>query len=116
MAIVGDWTLHFDWGCTGNYAQVGITFNNDGTFSIPAEGNSGRWVQNDGMILFQYDVQFDTYNTTYGGNLAGNVMAGMSSTFAGLNGCWYAIKVGGTTMRVEERKPEFDTSGKKAKY
>ncbi|MGB7665365.1 MAG: hypothetical protein WBL67_21720 [Nitrososphaeraceae archaeon] len=43
--------------------------------------------------------------------MAGNVMVGMT---AGLNGCWYAIRVGSTTMLANERKPEFDTSGKKA--
>lgn len=110
MAINGEWTLHYGWGCSGSYAQVGITFNNNGTFSIPSQNYTGKWVQNDGMILFQ----FDTLKTTYGGNFAGNTMVGMMSTFAGLNGCWYAIKVG-TTMLAEERKPEFDPSGNKAK-
>jgi hypothetical protein len=113
MSIVGEWTLHYDWGCSGNYAQAGITFNNDGTFST-SEASAGKWVQTDGMILFQFD-QFDSIKTTYGGNLAGNAMVGMSSTFAGLNGCWYAIRVGSTTMLAKERKPEFDSSGNKAK-
>jgi hypothetical protein len=109
VAIGGQWTLHYDWGCDGSYSQVGITFNNNGTFNIP--NYIGKWVQNDGMILFQ----FDTVKTTYGGNLAGNAMVGMMSTFGGTNGCWYAIRVGSTTMRAEERKPEFDASGNKAR-
>lgn len=110
MAIVGQWTLHFDWGCIGFYSQAGITFNNNGTFTSGIY--TGKWVQNDGMILFQFDA---SPKTTYGGNLAGNAMGGMMSTFAGLNGCWYAIRVGTTTMLAEERKPEFDASGTKTK-
>ena len=113
MSIVGDWTLYYDWGCGGSYTAAGITFNNDGTFSTSEDevSETGKWVQNDGMVLFQ----FDSFKTTYGGNLAGNVMVGIMSTFAGLNGCWYAIKVGSTTMLAKERKPEFDASGKKTK-
>ncbi|MGB9939042.1 hypothetical protein [Methanosarcina sp.] len=112
MAVVGQWTFHYDWGCSGSYVQVGITFNNNGTFNIPSQGLAGKWVQSDGMILWQ----FDTSKTSYGGNFAGNAMAGLMSTFAGLDGCWYAIKAGSTTMLAEERKAEFDASGDKAKY
>ena len=71
-----------------------------------------KWIQNDGMILFQYDT---ANKTTYGGNFTGNVMVGRMSTFAGLNGCWYAIKDGGTIMRDKEHKLEFDSSGTKAR-
>ena len=112
MVIDGQWTLHYDWGCGGSYVQVGITFNNDGTFN--ASGLAGKWTQRDGMILFQFD-QWDSIRTTYGGNLAGNAMVGTMSTFAGLNGCWYAIREGSTTMLAKERKPEFDASGNKEK-
>jgi hypothetical protein len=87
-AINGQWTLHYSWGCSGSYTQVGITFNTNGAFSIPSQNLAGKWVQNDGMILFQ----FDTSKTTYGGNVAGNAMVGMQSTFTGSNGCWYATK------------------------
>lgn len=110
MTIEGRWTLHYDWGCDGSYSQVGITFNNNGTFST--QNYTGKWVQRDGKILFQYDT---SNKTTYGGNFAGNAMVGIMSTFAGLNGCWYAIRAGSTTMLAEERKPEFDSSGNKAK-
>lgn len=109
MAINGQWTLHYGWGCTGSYTQVGITFNNNGTFTI--QNLTGKWVQNDGMILFQ----FDTNKATYGGNFAGNSMVGMMSTFTGLNGCWYAIRVGSTITKAEEGRPEFDVFCNKAK-
>lgn len=110
MTIVGQWTLHYDWGCDGSYTQAGITFNNNGTFT--SESYTGTWLQRDGMILFQYP---SPSKTTYGGNFAGNAMVGMMSTFAGLNGCWYAIRVGSTIAKAEERKSEFDASGNKTK-
>jgi hypothetical protein len=105
MPVVGEWTLHYDWGCSGNYNQAGITFNNDGTFS---SDSAGKWVQTDGTILFRFDN-----STAYGGNVVGNAMVGTMLSFDGSNGCWYAIKVGSTTMSAKERKPEFDASGNK---
>src|SRR5213592_4411793 len=96
VTIVGQWTLYYDWGCDGTYGKAGITFNNDGTFTVTedSETNVGKWAQNDGMILWQYD----TIKTIYGGNDD--------------DGCWYAIK---RVAPVEKRKSEFDSTGKKAK-
>jgi hypothetical protein len=111
MAINGQWNIHYGWSCSGSYVQVEITFNNNGTFSVPSQNLAGKWVQNDGMILFQFDIS----KTTYGGNFVGNAMVGIMSTFTGLNGCWYAIRQGSTIMRIEERKPELDASGKSTK-
>ena len=108
MAIGGQWTLHFDWGCRGSYNTSPITFNNNGTFT--SAPYTGKWVQTDRMILFQFD---QPPKTTYAGNTVENAMVGIMSTFAGGNGCWYAIKVGSTIAPVEEAKPEFDASGKK---
>jgi hypothetical protein len=105
------WVLHYDWNCDGSYSQVDITFNANGTFSLPPS-STGKWVQVEGMILWQ----FDNLKTTYGGNVAGSAMTGLMSTFGGLKGCWYAIKAGATTMTAKERKPELDVAGNKAKY
>jgi hypothetical protein len=87
MSVSGNWILHFSWGCTNNYGQANITFNSDGTFSgsLP-----GKWVQQDGTLL----LSFDTGPARYGGTVDGNVGSGASSTFAGLNGCWYLTKEG----------------------
>jgi hypothetical protein len=111
MAVVGQWNLHYDWGCSGSYIQVGLTLNNDGTFNIPSQNLAGKWVQSDGKILWQ----FNTSKATYGGNSSGNAMAGIMSTFTGSNGCWYAIKAGSTIKMAEEVKAEFDASGEKPK-
>jgi hypothetical protein len=111
MSVPGTWTLHYDWGCTGNYSQVAITFAANGTFSIPAEGNHGKWSSHDGQILWQYDG----LKTTYGGAVVDNAMVGISSTFAGLNGCWYATKATATTKTLEEHKPKHNSAGGEAK-
>jgi hypothetical protein len=87
MSVAGNWILHFSWGCTNNYGQANITFNSDGTFS---GSFPGKWVQQDGTLL----LSFDTGPAKYGGTVHGNVGSGASSTFAGLNGCWYLTKEG----------------------
>jgi hypothetical protein len=109
MVVSGKWTLHFDWNCDGSYSQVDMTFNSNGTFSLAPY--TGKWVQVEGMILWQ----FDNSNTSYGGNNAGSAIKGLMSTFGGLNGCWYGIKAGATTLLMAERKPMFDVAGTKAK-
>jgi len=98
MSVSGPWTLHFSWGCTSNYGQLPVTFNPDGTFS----GNlTGRWVQQDGTLL----LSFDTGPAKYGGTVDGNVGSGASSTFNGLNGCWYLTRQG--TVGIQEDTAEM---------
>jgi hypothetical protein len=87
LSISGNWTLHFSWGCTNNYAQTTFTFNNNGTFSGPL---TGKWIQQDGTIM----LSFDTGPAKYGGTVDGNVGVGASSTFSGLEGCWYLTRQG----------------------
>ena len=109
MSAVGSWTLHFSWGCTGTYSQSPITFNANGTFALAPY--TGKWVENAGKIIFK----FDQAPGVYGGDEVSNAMAGISSTFAGSNGCWYAIRVGSTSLPVHEGKPEYDAAGNKPK-
>jgi hypothetical protein len=110
MSAVGNWTLHFSWGCTGSYSQSPITFNANGTFALAPY--TGKWVQNEGKIIFKFD---QAPNSVYGGDEVSNAMLGISSTFAGLNGCWYAIRTGSTSAPMAEAKPEFDAAGQKPK-
>lgn len=111
MSVVGTWTLHYDWGCTGNYSQVSMTFNNNGTFTLAPY--SGKWVQTEGKIIWKFD---QAPNTVYGGDLVDAAMLGISSTFAGLNGCWYALRTGVKTAPFAESKPEHDVAGNKASH
>ena len=104
----GAWTLHFDWGCTGNYAEASMMLNGDGTLSV-LTSETGEWVENDGKIMWR----FDTGPAVYSGDIIGPVMLGISSTFQGLNGCWYALVGDGTMMASKAPKTEYDAAGNK---
>lgn len=99
MSVPGTWTLHFDWGCGGTYGITPITFNAAGTFSSPPY--TGHWSSHDGQILFHFDAGGQA---TYGGAVVDSAMVGISTTFSGLNGCWYAIKSGSTATAFAEHK------------
>ncbi len=87
MSVSGNWILHYSWGCTSNYGQSNITFNNGGTFSGAL---TGKWVQQDGTLL----LSFDSGPAKYGGTMNGNIGSGVMSSFTGSNGCWYVVKQG----------------------
>ena len=61
MSVPGTWNLNYDWGCTGHYTQVPITFNADGTFAIPAQSLHGKWSSHDGQIVFEFDGQIGSF-------------------------------------------------------
>ena len=104
----GEWTLHYDWGCTGNYVQAPMMLNGNGTLSV-LSSETGEWVENDGKIMWR----FDTGPAVYSGDIVGPVMVGISSTFQGLNGCWYALVGGSTAMAREASRAEYNVAGKK---
>lgn len=105
--LLGSWTLHYDWSCSGSYGSTPITFNAGGTFSSPPY--TGHWSQHDGQIVWRFD---QGGQAVYGGTAIDNAMAGISTTFAGLNGCWYALRVGTSSPPVEP-VGEFDAAGNK---
>jgi hypothetical protein len=107
MSVNGEWMLHYDWGCTGNYYQAPITFNSDGTFNAP--NYIGRWAQNEGKIEWRFDGPGP--DTVYSGDVVDAAMVGISSTFAGKNGCWYALRSTSTTMTFTTSRPEYDEAG-----
>jgi hypothetical protein len=98
MAVPGNWTLFYDWGCDGSYSKTPMTVNSNGTWSN-GEGASGPWVQVAGMFMFT----FNNSETTYAGNLASKCIAGISTTFGGLNGCFYMLQAGVPTTFTGER-------------
>jgi len=103
MAITGDWTLFYDWSCDGSYSKTTMKVNNNGTWNN-GEGASGLWVQVAGMFMFT----FNGSETTYAGNLASKSITGISTTFGGLNGCFYLLQKGVPTTFAAAR-----VSGKK---
>jgi len=110
MNVPGNWTLHYDWSCGGSYGSTPITFNANGTFSTPPY--TGHWTQHDGQIIFRID---QAPNATYGGTAIDNAMVGINTTFAGLSGCWYALRVGTSLATEVTTKGELDAAGNKHK-
>ncbi|HEX9944870.1 MAG TPA: hypothetical protein VGG03_22905 [Thermoanaerobaculia bacterium] len=108
MAMPGDWTLHYNAGCTDNYATTAMTFKPDGTWSMPSWGYTGQWVEVSGEIIFNFNVTGS--KTIYAGNVAGSVAAGILSTFTGVTGCWYLTKEGAAPAKTAG--PSIDPSGK----
>src|ERR1700756_1196698 len=53
MSIVGEWTLHYSWGCSGSYAQTTVTFAATGKFTT-GDGYSGQWAVVGGNVQFVY--------------------------------------------------------------
>jgi hypothetical protein len=106
MAVTGNWTLFYDWGCDGSYSKAAMTVNGDGTWT---DGTyTGPWVQLAGMFMFT----FNGSETTYAGNLASKSITGISTTFSGLNGCFYMLQQGvPTAFEAERAKGKRDSAG-----
>jgi hypothetical protein len=111
MSIVGKWTFHYSWGCNGTYIQDEVTFNANGTFA-DSQGHGGNWSEDPGMMELQYTPPI---RTTYAGNVQGNAMVGISSTFEGLQGCWYAVKEGIQIFTAAQKKATHNLAGTKHK-
>jgi len=92
---VGLWTLHFDWGPSGNYHWTPLYFNFDGTFAYLAGANEGAWTQVDDNIIWRFKRLPDAENNTvYSGNCTRNFMSGLTLSFQGEKGHWFAVKKG----------------------
>ncbi len=89
-AVVGDWAVFYDWGCTGTYAgPANMTFHEDLTFSIFEDAGSlaGRWEMSGKTVKFTFD---EYPNSVYIGDLDGTYMTGTMTNSDGGSGCWYA--------------------------
>lgn len=125
MNPVGLWTLHFDWGPSGNYHWIPIYFNFDGTFAYLAGANEGTWTQVDDNIIWRFKRLHETENNTvYSGTASRNFMSGLMFSFQGEKGHWFAIKKGtkvyslNETLHLpylvdKENRPKFDPVGNK---
>ncbi|MFL6231896.1 MAG: hypothetical protein ACJ76N_02060 [Thermoanaerobaculia bacterium] len=107
MAIPGNWQIHFDWGCTGTYLSVGITFDPGGTWNSGIF--NGQWVELNGEVIFN----FVGLATVYAGNVSGGAAVGIMSTFSGSNGCWYMVKQ--DVPAAKAAAPSHDLAGKPAR-
>jgi hypothetical protein len=92
---VGSWTLHFDWGPSGNFDWVSIYFNFDNTFAYLAGANEGSWSIVDEKIIMRFKHQPETENNTvYSGTAGRNLMSGSMMSSEGEKGQWFAVKKG----------------------
>ena len=112
MSIVGEWTLHYSWGCSGSYAQSTVTFTAAGKFTT-GDGYSGQWAVVGGNVQFVYEP---TPSAVYSGNVTGGAMVGMMTNFRlGEHGCWYAttakIPAGAATEKKVEDAANRDSTG-----
>lgn len=108
LKISGQWVLHFDWGVTGRFSQVPLTFNADGTFT---GGGNGLWQQKDGTLM----LHWNTGPAIYSGSLDGDIGSGAMTTFAGSDGSWYLYRQGNVGLvppTLEEEAPQhLDATG-----
>ncbi|MBV9155163.1 MAG: hypothetical protein JO097_02810 [Acidobacteriaceae bacterium] len=106
-SIPGNWTLHYDWNCTGSYGTLAMSLASGGTWS--GGGLSGNWAviggtpgttsSDAGMLTFN----FSSAKTVYSGVLASKTVTGTQSTFGGLNGCFFMEAAGAPSSSVSEQ-------------
>jgi hypothetical protein len=125
MNPVGSWTLHFDWGPTGNYNWLPIYFNFDSTFAYLAGANEGSWSTLDDIMILRFKRQPEAENNTvYSGTASRNFMSGSMLSAEGEKGHWFTIKKGTKIYMLKEgvspsylvnkeNKPKYDPIGKK---
>jgi hypothetical protein len=116
MSIVGQWALHYSWGCSGTYNQATITFAANGTFQT-SDGYSGQWALLAGDVHWVYEP---TPSAVYSGNVIGGAMNGLMTNFHfGGQGCWYAttptIHAAFATEKKVEGAQQLDSGGGRKK-
>ena len=107
LAVPGNWTLAYDWGCDGSYGTITVTLNANGTWS--GGGFTGLWVSLAGQLA----LTFDNSETTYSGNIASMSVTGINTTFTGLNGCFYLLHAGAPTALSAVRTESLSAAGTK---
>jgi hypothetical protein len=83
---VGEWTLYYDWGCTGFPGTGNFSVYSDGSYS-DNYGGSGTWQQTGKKVTLTYDGGV----TVYSGKQVKNTASGTMSS-AGYTGCWTATR------------------------
>ncbi len=93
-SIIGNWSAFIDWGCDGNPIHVGdsVTFNTNGTWTYSY--GTGRWVQAEGMVFFNFDKN---PGLVYTANVTRNAMVGIMG-YATVppndgSGCFYFTRI-----------------------
>ena len=101
-SIVGTWDLSWDWNCDGTSEITEITFDRNGTMFDNTGNNTGKWIDQDGMIIWQY-----TSNNVYAGHLIGEHAAGASKAGSSLSkGCFTIAPLGSLEKNVRSGATE----------
>ncbi len=108
MAVLGTFSLHYSWGCSGTYATSTVTFNADGTFS-DGSGGAGKWSQTNGNIIWRYNGDSAIYSGVVNG---GAIVGNMVNFHLSEAGCFYASK---PTTSVAAAEADQEPSGEKRK-
>jgi len=84
-----DFILYYDWGCTGEYGSVDISFYEDMTFILWDGPAYGTWYIEDNYFEFTFDESPYAY---YVGTIdeSGDYIEGTMMNQDGGIGCWYA--------------------------
>jgi hypothetical protein len=112
---VGNWILHYDWGCKGVYSSRRMTVNADGTFYLSGGGgvSSGTWIEGRGIFMFNFNAPA---RTTYSGTERINRVVGIMSPFGTPNavatsGCFYMERATSATFKVYDVPGMPDATG-----
>ena len=97
-SVPGNWTLYYDWGCTGSYGTLPMALSSAGTWS--GGGLSGTWAVVGGTANASSSAagtltfNFNTAKTVYSGLLASKSVTGTQATFNGSSGCFTMLQSG----------------------
>jgi conjugal transfer mating pair stabilization protein TraG len=98
-SVVGEWTLNYDWGCTGSPTKEGLYLKEDHTVST-TEGDTGFWYQTGDNIHIEVNTAgYGSRMPIYEGTIQMNTMSGAircnvcGDLSVSLTGCWSASKV-----------------------
>ena len=109
-SIVGTWDLSWDWDCDGTSYITEITFDRNGTM-FDNTGGSGNWIDQDGMIIWQYKPN----PTVYAGQLIGEHAAGASKNGSSLSkGCFALAPLGSFEKNVRSKATETGSTSSPA--
>ena len=106
-SIVGTWDLNFNWYCNRISYMTEITFDKDGTL-FDGNGNRGEWIDQDGMIIWQYPN-----NTVYAGSLIGEHAAGVIKHDL-IRGCFAIAPLGSFEKNVRSGATETGSTSSPA--
>ena len=93
--IVGEWSLNFDWSCSGSPYKTVLNLYSDGTLDIPEFSHvclEGKWEQSGDTIRMQWYATDTNENHIYEGTIDTSNMDGEMSNNKGQTGCWSAYK------------------------